>query len=234
MRLLIALVTWAGIAAAAAGEQAPPSPMPPAAQQSVDRFEERRKKLLEECHAAIDKEQAKTVADLEKAVKDETKKGNLDAALAVRAEIQRLKAPALQDEADLIGNKDPNWFENVKTGEDWERVRGKVGTVLATAQFDTGVDLKEGQKLVILPHPSDTWSPMPSIPAVDYKGGYGVVGMVRGNQVMTLAWKIGDGKETAVSKSKIASGVGRLFLFPIDQNLNDNSGSIRVKLVPAD
>lgn len=86
---LVLLILTIGTAAA----QPEPAPLPKDAKKSVDdsqaEIEKARKKFQAEAKAI----QAKLLVDLQKHMDAETKKGNLDGAIAIRAEIARLKMP---------------------------------------------------------------------------------------------------------------------------------------------
>lgn len=80
------------------------APPPPAAQKLVDDAAATVAKARLAFDAAAKKEQEKLVAALTKEQEKETKKGNLDAALAIKALIEQVQAGLLQQKADESGD----------------------------------------------------------------------------------------------------------------------------------
>jgi thioesterase domain-containing protein len=86
------------------GAEAPK--LPPKAQEAMDKLEKSEGKLTAEYKRSLNAERAKTITELQKAQKDITKSGDLDAALAVKKQIEALQQKIADDEdTDLLGNK---------------------------------------------------------------------------------------------------------------------------------
>jgi len=103
MRLLLLCCL---IIAIAAGEA-----MPPTTQKLLDDSAAATSKARQAYDAAVKKEQDKLIAALQKEQEKETKKGNLDGALAVKKLISDVEAGLLQKQADapgdLLGDSNP-------------------------------------------------------------------------------------------------------------------------------
>ena len=120
-------------------------------------------------------------------------------------------------------------FDNY-TVEQWDSFKGPIVTVSARKELDTGILIKQGQKLAILPHPSDIWNWDSRLVSTSiYKG---ISSTVNNLPVVCLCYKFKANANAKIRKYGVTIGSGRLILFANDSNNMDNSGKIRVKLVP--
>ncbi len=110
MRILLPclfLMCCAGLGfSATQDDAAKPDKLPGAAQTIIDRLTRADDKLTEEYAKNRAAERTKAITDLQKVLKDTTKTGDLDAANAVKARIDDLKAQnAKDDDTDMLGDK---------------------------------------------------------------------------------------------------------------------------------
>jgi hypothetical protein len=102
MRALLLLVPALLLDPAAAEEA--PVPLPPAATAILEKFTRAEEKLAAEHAQAVIAERTKAIDALGKVLKDTTRTGNLDAANAVKARIDALRAAnAAEMPTDLLG-----------------------------------------------------------------------------------------------------------------------------------
>ena len=108
MRLPFLCIAWFASLALAAGEA---SPLPASTQKLVDDATAVALKARQAYEQTVDKEAAKLSAALIKEQERETKKGNLDGALAIKALIAEVQAGLLRKQADrssdLLGDAVP-------------------------------------------------------------------------------------------------------------------------------
>jgi hypothetical protein len=117
------------------------------------------------------------------------------------------------------------------TVSQWGKLKGTIIPVdAARHQINTGISLKDGQQLRLVPHPTDTWriSDGRDI-TIDttYKGQ----SMRKNGSVGELACTVGNGKE---QQAGIITGIGEIVLYPsLPRGRNIiSSGIIRVKILP--
>ncbi|HEX3132597.1 MAG TPA: hypothetical protein VHX44_03320 [Planctomycetota bacterium] len=116
------------------------------------------------------------------------------------------------------------------TSGQWEKLKGKVVTVDASrGMVTTGVSLSTGQKMRVVPHPTETWNvtdPRGVTTQTTWKGG-----MAGRRALGSLQCTVGDGAEQAPG---IVTGTGALTLFALVPNARrfQVTGSIRVKILP--
>lgn len=114
------------------------------------------------------------------------------------------------------------------TAGQWEKLKAKVITVdAARAPFPTGITLSAGQKLRVVPHPTETWNVVDgrgTTLQTTWKGG-----MSGRRAVGSLQCQVGDGSEQTPG---VITGTGLLTLYPLANRRVQVSGSIRVKILP--
>lgn len=109
----------------------------------------------------------------------------------------------------------------------WEKLKGKVITVDAGKGINvTSIMLSEGQKIRVVPHPTDTWKidNRGDVLKTTWKGG-----MSGRRATGSLQCRVGDGIEQTPG---IITGVGQLSLFALANRKMMVSGTIRVKILP--
>lgn len=132
-------------------------------------------------------------------------------------------------------------YETLSSGQ-WEKLKGKIITVDAGRGINmTSITLTEGQKIRVVPHPTETWKidDRGTVLATTWKGG-----MAGRRAAGSLQCRVGDGIEQSPG---IITGVGQLSLFALVGNRNNPgrlnnpranngrisvSGTIRVKILP--
>ena len=117
-------------------------------------------------------------------------------------------------------------FSSLSAGQ-WEKLKGKLITVDAGKGINaTSITLAEGQKIRVVPHPTDTWKidDRGTILTATWKGG-----MAGRRAVGSLQCRVGDGIEQTPG---IITGTGQLSLFPLAMRRMVVSGTIRVKILP--
>jgi hypothetical protein len=246
---------WASTCVAAEGatvDGEAASRLPASAQALVDGYQAASARIAGKAQQEIAKEREHLLAVLQQEKDAETGRGNLAAALAIKAKIEALTSG--RDQASLnvqLAGEDvrealaaPNNaipLERAQaiagaldhlTEADWDRLGG-LGFVVdshsVTGAVETGVALKEGERLLVVPNPNDKWrcgaNPNDNAP-MTFLGD--VVKDPRG----TIRWgclylQLGD----KVMPPGFAIGVGRLWLKCNDGTTVDNSGVIRVKVL---
>ena len=117
-------------------------------------------------------------------------------------------------------------FSSLSAGQ-WEKLKGKIITVEAGNGINvTSVMLKEGQKIRVVPHPTETWKidDRGTVLKTTWKGG-----MAGRRAVGSLQCRVGEGIEQTPG---VITGTGQLSLFPLTNRRLALSGSIRVKILP--
>jgi hypothetical protein len=110
----------------------------------------------------------------------------------------------------------------------WEKLKGKIITVDAGKGINaTGIMLSEGQKIRVVPHPTDTWKydDRGNVLSMTWKGGMSSSRRAVGS----LQCQVGNGIEKPPG---IITGVGQLSLFAITGRKITMNGTIRVKILP--
>jgi hypothetical protein len=121
-------------------------------------------------------------------------------------------------------------YDKLTAGQ-WEKLKGKVVAVDAgRGQVAAGVTLAPGQKIRVVPHPTETWR------ITDFRGVTQTTwkGDASGRRSFgSLQCQVGDGTEQAPG---IISGSGPLVLFALVPAMRrarvQVAGTIRVKLLP--
>jgi hypothetical protein len=117
-------------------------------------------------------------------------------------------------------------FSSLSAGQ-WEKLKGKLITVDAGKGINaTSITLTAGQKIRVVPHPTDTWKvdDRGNILTATWKGG-----MAGRRAVGSLQCRVGTGIEQTPG---IITGTGQLSLFPLAMRRMVVSGTIRVKILP--
>ena len=114
-----------------AAEEAIETPVPAAAKVVLDKLAKTEEKLDQEHLQAVSVERQKAIDALQKVLKDATKTGDLDAANAVKARIDGLKAKNEADnQVDVLGNKKEPDPKTVIIGSwDFDKSNGMSGTI---------------------------------------------------------------------------------------------------------
>jgi hypothetical protein len=198
--------------------------LPTNAEKAVDVYEASVAKIQAEATKKVNAEAGKLKAALEKEMMAETKKGNLEGANAIQARIKEIKIE------DVIGNK-PEATINVEklkayTEAQWKEFPGKIYEV-SNSRVNTGVEIKDGESAYILPNPTDTWCSGKGYPNTGYKG---LVSMpMYGVPYMALMWYV-DTQRGSVDPAVPVTFSGSIILQPNDNQMEDNTGKIRVKI----
>ncbi len=121
-------------------------------------------------------------------------------------------------------------FDKLTVGQ-WEKIKAPIIIVDASqGRTQTGIVLRDGQQIRVVPHPTDTWH-ITALrrPTIDttYKGQ----SMRKNGSVGELTCKVGEGEE---QQSGIVTGIGEITLFPMLSGVRrpKASGTIRVKIMP--
>jgi hypothetical protein len=197
-----------------------PDPLPAAARVAMERYD----KQVAEAKKTFDVKatEAADVArkELARLQEQETRAGRLDAALAIKAEIERLP-----EKAEPVSI--PPYLEIAKrlkdgtyTAEEWNKlVAPKVSVPATHEQTPTDYVLRKGDIYVVVPCPTDEWTGNVSFgKPTGYQGNGGY---------LRLRVMVGD----LFMKGFVAEGEGKLILSPFDQDYGDNSGAVRVKII---
>lgn len=103
MRILAALLITASLCAAESATVQPPA-LTPAAQKALDDARTAAGKAHDAYLQAVKKEQDRVVALLQREMERETKKGNLNGALAIKAKIEEVQNGLLASQAEASGD----------------------------------------------------------------------------------------------------------------------------------
>lgn len=193
-----------------------PAPLPATAESAIKRYE-----------AAAEAARRQCVLELTRAQDAETRRGNLDGALAIRRTIERLSetTPAAGRAGESITKAQAAQLAGAPlTVEQWERAPGRVISVTAAAKTPAGVELATGDAYTVLVHPADQWGGGGSkgTQTCDYRGYSG-----NGQGWMSLQATVGG----VPASLPAITGAGELVLFAFDERPADNTGSVRVKVV---
>ena len=166
-------------------------------------------------------------------------------------------AKRIEEIGDLLPPS-PNFDWGNLTARQWDRLKGQEFTIPGTKnQMDTGIRLSPGQKLRVVPHPTDTWT------INCYNDNYttnckgtkqktyanmGGAGLAAGTAPHTDAlgvdsgdpdFQLGElvayvGKEKERFHAGVISGEGTIYLGPNQNRGIGTKGSMRVKIMPAE
>lgn len=117
-------------------------------------------------------------------------------------------------------------YRSLSAGQ-WEKLKGKTITVDAGKGINvTSITVSEGQKIRVVPHPTETWKidDRGNILTTTWKGG-----MSGRRAAGSLQCRVGAGIEQTPG---IITGSGQLSLFALANRRIVVSGAIRVKILP--
>jgi hypothetical protein len=201
-----------------------PDSLPATARQTVERYDKAAAEAKKMFDAAIAKAADAARKDLTKIQESETKSGRLEAAMAVKSQIDRL--PNAESTAFEIPKFYLDLEERIEAGTmtatEWKGLPGTKFVVEASAVLDlTKIVLKKGDIYLIAPNPTDKWKGAANYVLVNYLGE-------NGSRIgMRLQVKVGD----AEMKAFMAEGEGVLSMRANDTMPADNGGSITVKII---
>ncbi len=227
----------------------------PSAAKAIDAYTAAAARIVTKAQQEIAKEKERMIAALAKEKEAATRKGDLEGALAIKARIEELAAShdlttILEPETDLLGNpltsadaldKPRNRITSDAAHDladrlatlgaaEWDKLGGMAVIVDSHALvMDPGIVLKDGESVVVVPHPADTWTlgsgPTDSKP-MTWQGD------IHKDPGGTLRWgglyvALGDDSQPC----GVIDGVGKLLLKCNDSGAQDNQGRIRVKIL---
>jgi hypothetical protein len=117
-------------------------------------------------------------------------------------------------------------YNSLSAGQ-WEKLKGKIITVDAGRGINaTSVMLSDGQKIRVVPHPTETWKidDRGTVLKTTWKGG-----MTGRRASGSLQCRVGEGIEQSPG---IIAGIGQLSLFALGNRRLVITGTIRVKIIP--
>ena len=232
--LLPTLLTLGLIGAADSDDKA----LPADAQAALARAEKAEAAVQAKANIEVSKIRRELVASLTKSLEASMKKADLDTAIHIKKKIEGIRIPddpltptpsqALQQQQQK--RIDPQRLQNI-TPQLWDQAPGKL-YIIANSESDPIV-VAEGEEIILLPSPTDTWNAGPGYPMVTYRGSNGVG--YGGSNFMTLICvsTSPQGVQSAMTVSPTVPlrGPTTVVLRPNDGDLSDNSGSIRVKVI---
>ncbi len=205
--------------------------LPKPAQIAIDKAQSAIDKIQADVNAKCNKEREALIATLGKMQDAATKSSDLEGALALRTKIDEIRSD-IKAAQPKVKEVDP-WWTRITTAEQWDAIEGQEIKVPATAvDFDTRVIVAANKSMVVVPRPGDSWSTGAAWAAVGAEGdmtapankGYALMAMllITGNTVQPI------------SKEPVVVGPMRIHLKSNDGIYTDNTGEIRVKIVPVD
>lgn len=198
-----------------------PDPMPAAARQTMEKYDRSVAEAKKACDAAVVRAADAARKELLRLQEQETKAGRLDAALAIKDQVDRLPEKAEPASTPPYLEIAKRLKDGTYTAEEWNKlVAPKVSVPAIHEQTLTDYVLRKGDIYLVVPCPTDEWSGNVSFgKTVGYQGNSG--GFLR------LRVMVGD----LIVKGFVAEGEGKLILSPFDQDYGDNSGAVRVKII---
>jgi hypothetical protein len=200
-----------------------PDPLPAAAKATVDRYDKQvaeAKKVFEAKSAEAAETARKELAKLQE---QETRAGRLEAALAIKAEIERLPEKAEVPSANQYIELAKRIKEGTFTAEEWNKLSApKVNVPSNHEQTVTDYVLRKGDIYIVAPCPTDEWN------------GNGAIGKPTtylGNNAGFLRLRVMVGDLFMKDKGFVAEGEGKLIFSPYDNDYGDNTGVVRVKIL---
>lgn len=211
------IVTILALAAALSAGEA--TPLPAAAQAALQRYE-----------AAVEAAKRQLVLELTKAQDAETRRGNLDGALAIRQTIERLSPPTAGLPAEQGGDRARELIARLPTmtEAEWKALPGDTYALGPNDTVPTRITLADGERWALLPCPTDRWTAETG-ESFDFRGLTSKPNWAGTTfPAYALCWTAGEGTR---SNGLIVSGLGRLTLLAnIIKPQPGRGGSIRVKL----
>lgn len=142
-----------------------------------------------------------------------------------------------QTQVDALGNP-ITAFEIPKNDAEWQRLSGKELSLRSSYQ-GFSLTLQDGQRLRIVPHPTDTWSGAtndPAYPMVNYLGQKADAGKIA---VMAMVIYV-NGQMQPLDPARVHAGPAQIALGSnggglfngVPRGWDDDQGSIRIKLAP--
>jgi hypothetical protein len=200
-----------------------PDPTPAAARAVMERFGRTEATAKKAYADAVAKAAATAQQELARIQEQETKAGHLEAALAVKAMVDKL--PKADDSPAEIPKAYSDLAERIEAGITYAEWKGLPGTKFiveaATSNNLTKIVLKKGDAYLIAPNPTDKWKGSgPSVPVTYLGENTSAIGM-------RLQVKVGD----EPMKGFIAEGEGVLSMRANDTVPADNGGSVTVKII---
>jgi vacuolar-type H+-ATPase subunit E/Vma4 len=226
-----------------------PAALPPEALKLVETYQSDIAKIQAKSRQETSRCRDQVIAALQDIKDAHTARGELQAALAIKAKIEAIASdrdpdteqPASHAGASLaaaanavardVAEKLSSSLEQI-TEADWDRLGGVPMSVDAHAiigAVDTGLDLKPGDTLLVVPNANDKWrcgtTPSDNAP-MNYQGDVAKDphGIIRWG---CLFVQIGD----KIVVPGLITGNGRMWLKCNDGSTADNSGVIRVKIL---
>jgi len=190
----------------------------------MERYDKAASEAKKTFDATIAKAADAARKDLTKIQESETKAGRLEAAIAVKNQIDRL--PNAESTAFEIPKFYLDLEERIEAGTmtvtEWKGLPGtKFNVEAATSSNLTKIVLKKGDIYLIAPNPTDKWKGSGPAIAVNYLGE-------NGSRIgMRLQVKVGDAEMNAF----LAEGEGVLSMRANDTLPADNGGSVTVKII---
>jgi len=183
-------------------------------------------------HLAQAKIKEGVAKDLEKFYSAESKKKDSTLAIELRRRIDLINAEiALLKDASMMYATDLNksLLDGSYLASDWDNLATENLVTLdaKTDWTETKVKINAGEVWLVVPNPGDSWRGNPSMGAVGYLGFIGQP--ISGAMRVTI--KVGETIQPPTS-FLLTNDSGRLMLGSQDgQDWNDNSGSMRVKML---
>lgn len=185
------------------------------------------KNALDKANADIAKVRVGLIKELTKAQDAVTKKGDLEGAMAIKAEIEKqtqeissLHSP--QQDAAMKMQTANSIITKGLNEKEWDKMPGE--TIEITAITPTVIPASSSPRIIV-PHPTDTWN--------NNTGDCSSMGNGRLWQGLPMAGMIAMDEaqqKTAVGKGYVLNENHQITITMNDGNLTDNSGKIRVKI----
>lgn len=214
---LLILTAWAG--------DAEPGKLPSDVQSTIDKADKGISAAQAKADAEILKLRQALIKDLTKLQETYTKKGNLEAALAIKVRIdeENKQLPDLLNEP--IIRVDPTKLRNYDSKR-WETFPGTLMTINASSSV-VAATLEPSMSIYVIPHPTDTWATSDGFKQHDFKGSST---MQRELPHMALTYTC-DNTTAVVDPTKSITGTGPVVLRANDDNPGNNVGTMRVKII---
>lgn len=196
--------------------------LPPDAQAAIDKAEKSISTIQGKADGEILKVRQELVKALTKAQESATKKGDLNAALAIKAQIDAIPAESLLGPQPRF---DPSKLKSYNT-KTWDSFPGDIVKVVAN-ESPTIATLGKDDELIALPHPDDLWASHDKGKKVNYKGD-----SVQLGEFMHMVMVVVQGDRIAIlDTTKPITGEGPVIIKANDDNPWNNVGIMRVKVI---
>ncbi len=235
--------------------------IPKTAQKELKAYRNVIDVIRKDSHLRAKAERERLLVALEKIKIEETKKGNLESAWALKQRIEALRdlpfnidevlvdpanhlvtpgveylgKPVPVQSQDLLIRRIENGSLARKT---WDNLEGTVVEISAGMETRTDFPVTKNRGILIVPHPGDRWHGKEGntreYPWVGYAGQKNR--LYRNMPIMSLCHRLSTANPAKsiipVYQTPVVFGSGKLILMPNDGVMTDNQGKIRVKLVP--